>query len=127
MAPRDRWLEGAVHILAAFAKHGAAANQILEWTGRWWRLLGAIDLVPMEKKVVIAVPSLPNPFTDASEISITGEDHGRVTLANGLARHGEEVRRIRGSNGEVAEVWIGDARFLPESEAAAELEEHYRS
>jgi D-alanyl-D-alanine carboxypeptidase len=79
----------------------------------------------MGKTVVIAVPSLPNPFTDASEISITGEDRGRVTLANGLARHGEEVRRIRASNGEVAEVWIGDARFLPEREAAAELEQRY--
>jgi D-alanyl-D-alanine carboxypeptidase len=124
-APADRWVEGVVHILAAFAKHGASANQVCDWTGRWWRLLGAIDLVPMGKKVVIAVPSLPNPFTDASEISITGEDRGRVTLANGMARYGEEVRRIRGSNGEVAEVWIGDARYLPEGEAAAELEQRY--
>jgi CubicO group peptidase (beta-lactamase class C family) len=123
--PRDRWLEGAVHILAAFAKHGAATIQVRDWTGRWWRLLGAMDLVPMGKRVVIAAPSLPNPFTDASEISITGEDGGRVTLANGMARHGEEVRRIRGSDGEVAEVWIGDARFLPECEAAAELEQRY--
>jgi CubicO group peptidase (beta-lactamase class C family) len=121
----DRWLEGAVHILAAFAKHGAAANQVRDWTGRWWRLLGAIDLVPMGKKVLIAAPSLPNPFTDASEISITGEDRGRVTLANGMARHGEEVRRIREDSGEVAEVWIGDARFLPEGEVAAELEQRY--
>jgi len=124
-APTDRWLEGAVNILAAFAKHGAAANQVRDWTGRWWRLLGAIDLVPMGKKVVIAVPSLPNPFTDASEISITGEDRGRITLANGMARYGEEVRRIRKGNGKVAEVWIGDARFLPEREAAAELEQRY--
>lgn len=126
-APSDRWLEGVVHILAAFAKHGASANQVRDWTGRWWRLLGAIDLVPMGRTVVIAVPSLPNPFTDASEISITGEDCGRVSLANGMARHGEEVRRIRGSNGEIAEVWIGDARFLPEREAAAELEQRYGS
>jgi D-alanyl-D-alanine carboxypeptidase len=125
-APSDRWLEGVVHILASFAKHGAAANLVRDWTGRWWRLLGAIDLVPMGKTVVIAAPSLPNPFTDASEISITGEDRGRVTLANGMARHGEEVRRIREGNGEVAEVWIGDARFLPEHEAAAELERRYR-
>jgi CubicO group peptidase (beta-lactamase class C family) len=125
-APTDRWLEGAVHILAAFAKHGASGNEVRDWTGRWWALLGAMDLVPMGKKVVIAVPSLPNPFMDASEISITGEDRGRVTLANGLARHGEEVRRIRQGNGEVAEVWIGDARFLPEDKAAAELEQRYR-
>jgi len=121
----DRWVEGVVHILATFAKQGAPSNEVRGWTGRWWRLLGAIDLVPMGKKVVIAAPSLPNPFTDASEISITGEDRGRITLANGMARYGEEVRRIRKGNGKVAEVWIGDARFLPEREAAAELEQRY--
>jgi D-alanyl-D-alanine carboxypeptidase len=124
--PTDRWLDGVIHILASFAKYGAPTGDVRDWAGRWWAVLGAIDLVPMGKTVVIAVPSLPNPFTDASEISITGEDRGRVTLANGLARHGEEVRRIRRSNGEVSEVWIGDARYLPEREAAAELEQHYR-
>jgi CubicO group peptidase (beta-lactamase class C family) len=125
-APTDRWLEGVVHILACFAKHGASANEARDWAGRWWALLGAIDLVPMGGKVVIAVPSLPNPFMDASEISITGEDRGRVTLASGLARHGEEVRRIRESNGELAEVWLGDTRFLPEPQLVAELEKRYR-
>jgi CubicO group peptidase (beta-lactamase class C family) len=123
--PTDLWLEGVIHILASFAKHGAPTGDVRDWAGRWWALLGAIDLLPMGRKVMIAAPSLLNPFTDASEISITGEDRGRVTLANGLARHGEEVRRIRGSNGEVAEVWIGDGRYLPEGEAAAELEQRY--
>jgi D-alanyl-D-alanine carboxypeptidase len=124
-APTDLWLEGVIHILASFAKHGAPTNQARDWTGRWWALLGAIDLVPMGGKVMIAVPSLPNPFVDMSEISITGEDCGRVTLANGMARHGEEVRRIRESNGEVAEVWVGDTRFLSEPQLAAELEKRY--
>jgi CubicO group peptidase (beta-lactamase class C family) len=125
-APTDLWLEGVVHILASFAKHGAPTGDVRDWTGRWWALLGAIDLVAMGGKVMIADPSLPNPLRDASEISIRGEDRGRVTLATGWARHGEEVRRIRGSNGEVAEVWIGDARYLPECEAAAELQQRYR-
>jgi CubicO group peptidase (beta-lactamase class C family) len=125
--PTDIWLEGVIHILASFARHGAPTGDISDWAGRWWALLGAIDLVPMGKTVVIAAPSLPNPFTDASEISIAGKDRGRVTLANGLARHGEEVRRIRGRNGVVAEVWIGDARYLPEGEAAVELEQRYDS
>jgi CubicO group peptidase (beta-lactamase class C family) len=125
-APTDRWLEGVIQILACFAKHPASANEVRDWAGRWWALLGAIDLVPMGGKVIIALPSLPNPFTDASEISITAEDRGRVTLANGLARHGEEVRRIREGDGEVAEVWIGDTRFLPEPQLIAELETRYR-
>ena len=121
-----RLVEGVVHILATFAKQGAPTNQVRGWAGRWWSLWGAVDLVPMGEKVMVAVPSLPNPFTDASEISISNEDCGRFSLANGLARHGEEVRRIRGSNGEVDEVWLGGTRCLPEPEFAADLEQRYR-
>jgi CubicO group peptidase (beta-lactamase class C family) len=124
-APTDRWLEGVIQILASFAKHGAPTNEVHDWTGRWWTPWGAIDLVPMGRKVMIGVPSLPNPFTDASEISTSCQDRGRISLAAGFARHGEDVRRLRGGNGEVAELWLGDARFLPEPQLAAELEERY--
>src|SRR5262249_7274253 len=31
----DRWLDGAIHILATFAKHGAPNSQVRDWTGRW--------------------------------------------------------------------------------------------
>jgi len=121
----DRWLDGAIHILATFDKYGAPASEIRDWTGRWWALWGAVDLVPMGEKVMVAVPSLPNPFTDAGEISVSDEDRGRFTLANGFARHGEEVRRIRGRNGKVNQMWLGGTRFLPEAEFAAELERRY--
>ena len=125
-APTDRWQEGVIQILASFAKHGAPANRVRDWTGRWWTLWGAIDLVPMGEKVMTGVPSLPNPFTDASEVSVFGQDRGRVSLATGFARHGEDVRRIRGENGAVAELWVGDSRFLPEDQIVAELEQRYR-
>jgi len=125
-APTDRWQEGVIQILASFAKHGAPANRVRDWTGRWWTLWGAIDLVPMGEKVMTGVPSLPNPFTDASEVSVSGQDRGRVSLAAGFARHGEDVRRIRGENGAVAELWVGDSRFLPEDQIVAELEQRYR-
>jgi hypothetical protein len=122
----DRWLDGAIHILATFAKHGAPNSQVRDWTGRWWSLWAAVDLVPMGGKVIAAVPSLPNPFTDASEISVSGKDCGRLSLANGLARHGEEVVRVRGRDGKVQEVRLGGMRLLPEAEIAAELEQRYR-
>jgi CubicO group peptidase (beta-lactamase class C family) len=121
----DRWLDGAIHILASFAKRGAPTSEIHDWTGRWWTLWGAVDLVPMGGKVIVAVPSLPNPFTDAGEISLSGADCGRFSLATGFARHGEDVRRIRGRDGTVDQVWLGGSRFLPEPEAAAELERRY--
>jgi len=121
----DRWIEGIIYILTSFAKHGTPAKEVRDWTGRWWTLWGAVDLVPMGAKVMVAIPSLPNPFTDASEISISSEDHGRVTLANGFARHGEDVRRVRGQNGKVDEVWLGGTRYLREAASLAELEQRY--
>jgi hypothetical protein len=79
----------------------------------------------MGGKVVVATPSLPNPFTDSGEISVSGADRGRVSLAAGSARHGEDVWRVRGPDGKVSEVWLGGVRALPEAEFAAELEQRY--
>jgi CubicO group peptidase (beta-lactamase class C family) len=121
----DQWLEGAIHILASFAKQGAPTEKVRDWIGRWWTLWGAVDLVPMGKRVMVAVPSLPNPFTDAGEISISDKDRGRFSLATGFARHGEDVLRVRGPNREVNQVWFGGTRFLPEAEFRAELEQRY--
>jgi CubicO group peptidase (beta-lactamase class C family) len=123
--PANRWMDGVIHILSAFAMHGAPNEKVRDWTGRWWTLWGAVDLVPMGEKVFVADPALDNPFMETSEISIDGDDRGRFSPAPGLARHGEGVRRIRDDNGMVKEVWLGGARMLPEAEAAIELEQRY--
>jgi CubicO group peptidase (beta-lactamase class C family) len=125
--PADQWLDGVIHILATFAKNGSPKNELPDWTGRWWSLWGAVDLVPMGETVMVAAPSLPYPFTEASEISVSDKDIGRFTAATGLARYGESVRRIRRADGTVGEVWFGGTRFVPEAEAAAELEKRYGS
>ena len=123
--PADRWLDGSIHILASFAKHGAPTSEVRDWTGRWWTRWVAVDLVPMGGKVMVGAPSLPNPFTDASEISVSSPDCGRISLASGSAHHGEDVRRVRGRNGKIDEVWLGGIRLLPEAAIAIELEQHY--
>jgi CubicO group peptidase (beta-lactamase class C family) len=125
--PADRWLDGVIHILATFAQHGPPNNRVRDWTGRWWSLWGAFDLVPMGEKVIVAAPSLAKAFTDASEISVSDQDSGRISLASGLARHGESVQRVRGPDGKVAELRMGGRRLLPEDEAVAELEKRYGS
>jgi hypothetical protein len=117
-------VDGALHILASFAKT-VHRPVVRDWTGRWWTRWVAIDLVPMGGKVIVGSPTLPNPFTDASEISVFSPDCGRVSLASGSAHYGEPVRRVRRSNGKVDEIWLGGMRFLPEAAVAAELEEHY--
>src|SRR5271156_5483334 len=125
--PAGPWLDGVIHILACFAKHGAPSDKVREWTGRWWSLWGAVDLVPMGETVVVATPSLPNPFTEASEISVSDKDNGRFTAAAGTARYGESVRLIRKADGTVGEAWFGGTCFVPEAEAAAELKARYDS
>ena len=123
--PAAVWLDGLIQILATFAKGGAPTDKVRDWTGRWWTLWGAADLVPIGDKVVLAAPSLGNPFAEASEIAVSDVDNGRFTEAAGTARHGERVRRVRRPDGQVGEVWFGGTRLVPEPEAAAELKARY--
>jgi CubicO group peptidase (beta-lactamase class C family) len=119
------WLDGIIHILQAFARHGAPARQVKDWTGRWWSLWGAIDLVPMGEKVMVAVPGIWAPFANASELEITGKREGRIAVAAGYGSHGEPVRCVRRKSGKIAELWLSATRLVPEDELAAEMATRY--
>jgi CubicO group peptidase (beta-lactamase class C family) len=119
------WLDGAVHILRCFAKHGAPTRRLSEWSGRWWSLWGAVDLVPVGNKVLVATPAFLNPFLDASELAVTGHDHGRIALAGGFASHGEPTRLVRGGRGRVTELWLGGGKLLPEAKVEREMTARY--
>ena len=119
------WIEGALHIVSAFAGRGAPSESVTDWTGRWWNVWNPVDLVPVGDRVLAASPAQLNPLSDAAEIEVTGADQGRIVLATGLASHGETARRKRGPGGAVEEVWLGGARLVPEAQMAAELEARY--
>ena len=121
------WVDGVIRILRRFAREGAPSATVSDWTGRWWTVWGAGDLVPMGEKVVVAGPGGLNPFIDASEIEVTGPDRGRIALAGGYGSHGEEVRRVRSIGGDVTELWFSATKLLPEAELAAEIERRYPS
>jgi hypothetical protein len=78
----------------------------------------------MGSRVLVASPALLDPFTDASEIEVTGRDAGRIVLASGYASHGEGVARKR-RRGRVAEIVLAGARLFDEERAARELEARY--
>jgi D-alanyl-D-alanine carboxypeptidase len=120
------WVGGVLRILRRFASEGALLATVSDWTGRWWTLWGAADLVPLGEKVLVAIPSLWNPFMDVAEIEVTGPDRGRIALSGGYGSHGEEVRRVRDGYGNIAEIWLAATRLLPEAETAAELEARYQ-
>ena len=119
------WLDGAMHILRAFAKHGAPTKRVRDWSGRWWTANGAADLVPMGDRVLVGGSAMGNPFMDATEIEVTGRDSGRIVQAAGYASYGQAVRRTRSKSGKITEVWLGGTRFRPEKVVAAEMERRY--
>jgi len=123
------WVEGMTHILRYFAKHGAPSRRLADWSGRWWSLWGAFDLLPVGNRVVVVNPGnpdgFPDAFKDATEIEVTGRDRGVIALASGAASHGETVRRIRSAGGRVTEVWLAGSKYLPEAKVAAEMTARY--
>jgi D-alanyl-D-alanine carboxypeptidase len=116
-----QWIDGAIHILATFARHGAASESVRDWAGRWWSIWSATDLVPMGRKILVANPALLMPFADASEIAASGPDQGTIVRANGFGSHGETVERIRAGDGQVCELRLAGSALLPEDRIAAEL------
>jgi len=119
------WVDGVMHILRAFSQHGAPTRKVSDWSGRWWSLWGAVDLVPMGNKVLAMAPGFINPVGDAAEIDITGRDHGRFAVADGYSSYAEPVRRVRNASGTVVEVWLAAGKLLPEGRVAKEMEARY--
>ena len=108
-----------------FARNGAPSRRVKDWSGRWWSLWGAIDLVPMGDKVLTIMPGFPSPFTDADEIAVSGRNTGRIALANGYGSHGEPVRCLRAKSGQITALWLGASKLLPAARAAREIEARY--
>ena len=123
------WLEGALHILRAHALRGAPSRKEAAWTGRWWSLWGAMDLMPVDGRVLVANPALVNPMQDASEIVVDGKrggaSHGRIVLAGGYMSHGEPAKLVFDARGKPAQFWYGGTCYLPEAKVAKELAQRY--
>jgi CubicO group peptidase (beta-lactamase class C family) len=119
------WLDGIVSIMQAFARHGAPERKVRDWTGRFWTLWGAIDLVPMGNKVFTAIPGLINPMMDAGELEITSRTTGRIALAPGFSSHGEPVSCVRTKSGKITELRLAGSRLFPAAKVAKEIETRY--
>jgi D-alanyl-D-alanine carboxypeptidase len=124
------WLDGTMHVLRAFARHGAPSRRTAPWSGRWWSLWGALDLLAANDRVLVANPLLTNPVQDASEIEVSGSlrngvAHGRVALAGGFANHGEPVRLVFDGRGRAREFWLSGSKLLPQAKIERELYTRY--
>lgn len=115
------WVDGALHILRAYLRDGAPSRRTAAWSGRWWGLWGAVDLLPMSDKVLVANPSLSNPVQHAPELVVEGATQGRVALAGSFDRHGEPVRIERDARGKATALWLGGTKLQSEAKTAKEL------
>ena len=121
----ETWSDGVIHILKTFATNGPPNARTRPWTGRWWSLWDAVDLVPFDDRVLIAAPGQLNPFAVADEISVTAKDRGVISLSGGYHIHGEAAHLVRGQGGKVREIWLGGARMVPERRMKAEMKRKY--
>ncbi|HYF07948.1 MAG TPA: serine hydrolase domain-containing protein [Acetobacteraceae bacterium] len=121
------WADGVLHILRAFAENGPPARRLRGWTGRWWTLRGATDLLPAGETVLAVQPAFGNPFAEATRIAVTRRDQGRIIRAPGFGSHGEAARIVRDRNGRAAALWLGGTKLLPEAAMAEELRDRYEA
>jgi CubicO group peptidase (beta-lactamase class C family) len=119
------WLDGVLHIMRAFARGGRPSRRAASWAGRWWSTGGAVDLVPIGERVLLAAPGFFMPLTNASELELTGRDTARIALATGFGSHGEPVRRLRNKSGRVTELQLASWRMVPERSLAREMIARY--
>ena len=119
------WGDGVIRILQTLKAGGAPRARTRDWTGRWWTLWGAIDLVPCADHVRIAMPDALNPFAATARIDVSGKDKGILCKSSAFGSPGEGARLVRGRNGKVREVWLGGTRLLPEKRITAELKRKY--
>lgn len=124
--PATVLMEGVLHILRAFARLGPPSRRVRNWRGRFWSIWRAVDLVPMGGKVLVAAPSLGDPFLDAAELAVEGRGRGRIALADGYGSQGEAVEVTLGRSGKALEVTLGGSRYLPEARLAAEIKRRYQ-
>lgn len=128
--PSQAWVDGVLRILQACERHGAPSRRSAAWTGRWWSLWGAMDLLPVKDKVLVANPALLNPVQDAAELGELsrgrdGSRHGRIVLANGYASHGEPAALGVDTRGKARWLQLAGSRLLPEAGIARELQSRY--
>ena len=123
--PAHVWLDGAMAILKRFQESGPPAPALADWTGRWWSVWGATDLVVAGDTVFLATPAMSNPFMKAAELTVAGPDEARISQASAFASYGEPARLIRGEDGRIAEVMIAGGRLVSEAVLAVELTGRY--
>jgi hypothetical protein len=120
-------VDGVISILRACALNGAATPTTSNWSGRFWSIWGAVDLLPVGDRVLVTQPAQLSPLLDAVELIDVGETTARIGKAHGFSSHGEGARLELDAGGRPGALWLGGSRLLPEAAMAAEVQQRFRS
>jgi CubicO group peptidase (beta-lactamase class C family) len=120
-------VDGVISILRACALGGAATPTTSKWSGRFWSIWGAVDLLPVSDRVLVALPAQLSPLLDAVELIDVGETTARIGKAHGFSSHGEGARLELDANGRPGALWLGGSRLLPEAAMTAEVRQRFRT
>jgi D-alanyl-D-alanine carboxypeptidase len=120
-------VDGVISILRACALNGAATTVTSRWSGRFWSIWGAVDLLPVGDRVLVTQPAQLPPLLDAVELIDVGETTARIGKAHGFSSHGEAARLELDTEGRPSALWLGGSRLLPEAAMAAEVRQRFRS
>jgi len=91
-----QWAEGIIDLFNVFSERGPALPHLQEWSGRWWSIWSAIDLVPVGDRLLVGDPAALQPLDAATEITVSDATSGVVTEAFPMASFGETVQRHPG-------------------------------
>ena len=118
-------VDGVISFLRACALNGAATLVTSRWSGRFWSIWGAVDLLPVGDRVLVTQPAQLSPLLDAVELIDVGETTARIGKAHGFSSHGEGARLELDADGRPGALWLGGSRLLPEAPMAAEVRQRF--
>ena len=122
------WADAIDNILTTFRQHGAPTRQAAAWTGRWWSIHGATDLVPMGQIVKAISPALHPPFTAGdTDLQPIGRLRARIAKTSAYQSPGQDARLVLGDDQQPVELWIAGSKQLPLQALLDEAKGRYRS
>lgn len=83
------------------------------FTGRFFSLWGAIDIVKLGDQLVALTPDMLAPTLDVTELEVVDDETLRITEAAGYSSPGERVAFDFDDAGRVSQVQFAGSRFLP--------------
>lgn len=107
----------------AASSEPASAADLDRFTGRFFSLWGAVDIVRLGDQLRAMYPEMLDPTVDVAELEVIDEQTLRISKASGYASPGERVAFEFDARGKPSVVQFAAGRFLPWDSYRARLDD----